>query len=398
MSPIKGLTEKRRLPRIGKIHLGIMAETKKGVPYPKAVDYFVFPSGDAPGADLHSELVKTFGEKPRELRVIFPLEDEERIASQYYRCYSKTRGLICKGDGEKSLRLVDANTGSLADRDSQKVEMREMVCQGRDCPDYAKKCKELMNLQFILPEISGLGIWQIDTGSINSIRNINGCLDLIRSIYNRISMVPLILALEQIDVVNPDDGKKKKVWVLNLRSTDNMIQAAMKARMKPLELITGISEDIMPDEVLETPVPDDERPALVTPDHEGLAGEPIPEDQKITPEQALEDAKILWPQDEQERMTVEEAAGRMTPTELAVATAEAEAETKLDFDTDWLMESLKQVKWIKPGHKADLTIKSYLKSSYHVDTEGTVIDVVARLTREQREGFIKELQNRLEMV
>ena len=42
MSPIKGLTEKRRLPRIGKIHLGIMAETKKGVPYPKAVDYFVF--------------------------------------------------------------------------------------------------------------------------------------------------------------------------------------------------------------------------------------------------------------------------------------------------------------------------------------------------------------------
>ncbi|GAI94173.1 unnamed protein product, partial [marine sediment metagenome] len=38
--PIKGLTEKRRMPRIGKIHLGIkVTKNKKGedcAPYPKS--------------------------------------------------------------------------------------------------------------------------------------------------------------------------------------------------------------------------------------------------------------------------------------------------------------------------------------------------------------------------
>ena len=32
-----------RLPRIGKIHLGVKAKTAQGVEYPRAVDYFVCP-------------------------------------------------------------------------------------------------------------------------------------------------------------------------------------------------------------------------------------------------------------------------------------------------------------------------------------------------------------------
>lgn len=324
--PIKGLTERRRLPRIGKIHLGIMAETKKGVKYPKAVDYFVFPKEGASGSELKEELIKAFGEKPRELRIIFPLEDEERIASQYYRCYSKTRGLICKGNGEIATRMIDTNTGAMADRDSKTVEMREMSCEGRDCPDYENKCREVMNLQFMLPEISGLGIWQIDTGSINSIRNINSCIDLIRSVYGRVRMVPLVLALEQIEVVNPDDGKKKKVYVMNLRSSDNMVQAAIKARKEPLELVTGVSEELTDEEV---PPPDQTRPELITRDWEGKAGDPIPKGEKLTPAQIEADKKALWPEDEKARMTPEEASQRMSPAEVTKSTGEAHTELEI---------------------------------------------------------------------
>ena len=74
--PIKGLTEARRLPRLGKIHLGVK-KTKvvngREVEYPSAVDHFVFPE-DNP---LYDDLVKVFGEKPRELRILIPVEDEE---------------------------------------------------------------------------------------------------------------------------------------------------------------------------------------------------------------------------------------------------------------------------------------------------------------------------------
>lgn len=296
--PIKGLTERRRLPRVGKIHLGIMVDKNKQgkscTPYPRAVDYFVFPKEHP----QYQELVKTFGDKPKELRVMIPLEDEDRFASQYYRCYSKTRGLICKGDGETATRMIDAQTGALADRDSKAVAMKEVPCQGRDCPDYqSKKCRELMNLQFLLPEITGLGVWQIDTSSINSIRNINSAIDMLRAVYGRVRMLPLILALEQIEVKNPDDGKKKKVWVLNLCSPDSMIEAAKRAMHKPLEIIAGMGGEITDLEV-ETPTPDDERPELVTHDWEGSAGAPIPPGQKITPEEAQKDIEALWPKEE----------------------------------------------------------------------------------------------------
>ncbi|GAI11404.1 unnamed protein product, partial [marine sediment metagenome] len=165
MCPIKGLSETRRLPRLGKIHLGIKKTKEvngREVEYPSAVDYFVFPEDNS----LYDELTRVFGEKPKELRILIPLDDEERWASQYYRCYSRTRGLICKGDGETAIRMVDMQTGALADRDSTEVVMKEVTCTGRDCPDYEKQCREIMNLQFLLPEVPGLGVWQIDTSSI----------------------------------------------------------------------------------------------------------------------------------------------------------------------------------------------------------------------------------------
>ena len=86
-----------------------------------------------------------------------------------------------------------------------------------------------------------------------------------------------------------------------------------------------MGEDITEAELLDLPGADDERPGLtVVKDWEGPAGEPIAEENKLTPEQTEELAKDLWPQDEQERMTAEEAAERLTPAEVTQATTEAE--------------------------------------------------------------------------
>ncbi len=253
--PIKGLTESRRMPRLGKIHLGIKKiSDKSGKEYPAAVDYFVCPP----------EVQAVFGEKPKELKIFIPVESEEAWASQFYRCYSRTRGLVCKGDGELAIRMIDTTTGALAWKDDAKtVVMKEVPCQGRECPDYGEKCKEIMNLQFLLPEVPGIGIWQIDTGSINSIRNINSCADLIRRIYGRVAMIPLILAIEPIEVTLPDTGKKKTVWVLNLRTKDTMIEL-MRLTSKGANQTLLSMADALPDDT-ELPVPDDETPDLIIP-------------------------------------------------------------------------------------------------------------------------------------
>jgi len=278
--PIKNLTEKRLLPRLGKIHLGIKKATAAGVEYPAAVDYLVCPP----------EVQKVFGEKPRELRILIPVEDEEKWCSQYYRLYARTRGLLCKGDGEKAIRLVVSATKALPDRDTkldEKTEMIEFPCKGRDCPEYKlPACKEVMNLQFLLPEVPGIGIWQIDTGSINTIKNINSMAELIKKLYGRISMIPLMLTIEPQEIHLPDTGVKKTVYILNLRTRDTLAGLMATAR-KPIDRIlleTGTGEIINPEQVSasEMPVSDDEYPELILPADQAPKGEkPLPKDYQV---------------------------------------------------------------------------------------------------------------------
>jgi len=191
-------------------------------------DYFVFPQDHAD----YLKLVEAFGEKPKQLRVLIPVEDEEAWASQYYKAYNQTYGLVCKGNGETALRMADANSGELPKaRLTETVTLKEIPCAGRECPDYQdKKCHEVMNLRFILPEVPGLGIWQIDTGSKNSILNINSCAKIIKQAFGRISMIPLQLTFEPIQVNNPDDGKKQTVYVMNLRSDVTLARLADDTR------------------------------------------------------------------------------------------------------------------------------------------------------------------------
>ncbi len=210
---------------------------------------------------------------------MIPVEDEEYWASQYYRSYSQTRGLTCKGDGVTCRRMIDLKTGSMADRTTGKVEWKEMSCKGQECSDYqSKKCREVMNLQFLLPEVPGLGVWQIDTSSINSIRNINSSAELIRGIIGRVRMVPLILSLSEIEVNNPDDGKKKKVHVMNLRHG--------------AALYSLISDSIKPIQELLAPPPDDSAEAPMDVEE--------PTSIEAHPEDAEQDIKGFFPESQPE--------------------------------------------------------------------------------------------------
>lgn len=215
--PIKGLSEVKRLPRVGKIRLGYKKKSAKtGAEYPVATTYFVCPP----------EVRAIYGEEPKRLEIIIPVEDDELWASQYYRQYSRSRGLICKGDGITCRRMIDTESGDLAVRETKTVKWEEGAeCLGRDCPHYKRNaCQEVMILQVMLPKVPGLGVWQIDTGSINSIRNINDCATMIRAICGRVSWVPLTLTLEPTEVVNPDDGKKKTVYCMHLRQEKGMAE------------------------------------------------------------------------------------------------------------------------------------------------------------------------------
>ena len=249
--PIKGISEKRQMPRLGKIRLGIKVANKSGTgEHPEAVDYFVLPE----------EIIEHFEDKPKSLPIMFPVEDDSKFASQYYKCYSSYRGLVCKGDGETCWRLVDVNTGDFANRDTTETVRKEMPCAGSECSMYQqKKCKEVMNLQFLLPSIPGLGIWQLDTSSYHSIVAVNSAIELIRNICGRISMIPLRLAIEPKEV--SPDGKKKTVNILQIRTDITLAEIQKLGALPPSQVML--------------PPPDEDKPDLLYPEVEDDPAEAV---------------------------------------------------------------------------------------------------------------------------
>lgn len=213
--PVKGLSERRRLPRLGKLHLGIKKLSQTGKEYPSAVDHFILPheEGGKPGTPpvltaLGKQIAAIYGEKPRELDVMFPVEDREQIFPQYRKAYRSGVGLWCKGDGERASRV------------GEKGGLEEVECDPATCeyalPDERKqiRCKPMANLLFLLPRISLGGVFQIDTGSLNSIKDINSGLDMIQAVCGKISMVPCKLRVLPRQVTA--EGKKKIVFCLSL--------------------------------------------------------------------------------------------------------------------------------------------------------------------------------------
>lgn len=368
--PIQGLTGKHRLPRLGKIHLGIKKwKTVEGkrVEYPSAVDYFVCPP----------EVQAVFGEQPKELRILIPIEDEDRWASQYYRCYSRTRGLICKGDGINAVRMVDAETGAIADSKTKKVVMKDITCQGRECPEYGKQCHEVMNLQFLLPEVAGLGIWQIDTGSINSIKNINSASELIKSIYGKISMIPLILTVEPHTIQDPESGKKRNVYVLNLRTNQTLLELLEASRAKRLTI--GEEEET------DMPIPDDEAPELIMPQNqeEVVTKETIKE--SATKKATKKTAKKTSQKDSPEEQEVKSPDKPETPERLGL------------IDALWFRESLKKIQEKKGDAWSDEKLLNYLTISYKVEGK-TVEEAIANLSQQAADHFVKKMQEALDSI
>jgi hypothetical protein len=169
--PIQGVSDIRRLPRIGKIRLGVKVTSPKTQnEYPKAVDYFVVNADDSTSEEAARAFHEVYGDRPKALRIVIPVSNRDIFFPQWYKAYGAGTGKICQGDGQTATR-VNRETG----------EMFEVVCDPDECELYQRKhCKRIGSFSFILPDVRGLGVWTIETTSFHSIVNLNSALDFVR--------------------------------------------------------------------------------------------------------------------------------------------------------------------------------------------------------------------------
>jgi len=221
---VRGVTDKIRVPRLGVIKIGELVQVPgkpDGVTMPKASDHFILPP----------EVASVMGNQVTVLEpVMLPFSDRKLFADDEYRLYSQTRGLICRGDGEKATRTV-----SREDFEKQRskghydaISSDEFEPAHRDVVETARierscPCKFLeqsvcslkMAFQFLLPTVPGFGIWQLNTASRNTILNIASFIEMLNGTFGRAHLIPLRLLLEYTEVNTPD-GKRRKVPVCRL--------------------------------------------------------------------------------------------------------------------------------------------------------------------------------------
>lgn len=155
--------------------------------------------------------------------------------------------------------------------------MTPVSCDPDSCPEYrSRRCRRLMNLQFFLPRVAGIGVWQLNTGSRNSIHNINGMLRTIRAACGRIAMIPLTLSLEPYEAA-PLGSPLREVCVLQLRSSLSLAGVQKLGAVDPTRILlpapdlAAADEDFYPAEVLEggeAGAPDEDFPPVLSEEEE----------------------------------------------------------------------------------------------------------------------------------
>lgn len=206
----------RRLPRLGKIRLGLKVKNQAGKEYPTETEHFVCPE----------EVEAVYGEDPIELDVMLPSDNPEEVFVQKYAMYGAGAGLKCHGDGEQAERYNE-----------QTKQWDVMACP---CPflktDSNPKgtCTPQSHLMVMLPKVSMGGCYQITTRSFHATVGINSSLDLIRALAGRIALVPL--KLRRVPTATQKDGKKATHYILNLILDASLPQIA-ELRQNPEHLL-----------------------------------------------------------------------------------------------------------------------------------------------------------------
>lgn len=226
---IPGLTDRNRLPRLGKIRLGEKRVSQSGKEYPAALDHFSF--ADVP------EVAAVFGDDCKAIYpVILPHDDEEIWFPTARKAY-RASGLFCAcDDGETARRVfepADEQGAAYVKANALKIkqgEMFELPCPGDECPYFeAKHCKNIGRLMVMLPTVPRVGVYEITTSSYNGIINVLSSARAIKMLAGRLAGLPFALTLKP-QQVQPAGGKAKTVHVLNLEYRGSLQDLAAKRK------------------------------------------------------------------------------------------------------------------------------------------------------------------------
>lgn len=204
------------LPRVGKVRLGYMATSKSGSLYPKAADHFIVVEDESGITDANAAAAfkDFYGDEPRSLRCMLPGPNPEDVLEGAFKLYGTS----------KLKRRCD---GAVCDERQPEGGWVEKPCVCQSLPEgHRDRCKLTFTLQVILPDVAGVGVWHVETGSEISSRRVADFLALIHPLRGTLALYEFQLDIVPVQVA--PDGVSKTVWVLNPRATSSTPQQVLE--------------------------------------------------------------------------------------------------------------------------------------------------------------------------
>lgn len=238
--PIRGCTDAPpRFTRAGHIRLGVKTQNARGSIYPEKSDHFIADFESPESIALFHQI---YGPQPKKITIAFAHETAEEIFPQWYMCYGASAGLKCKGDGETAWRADD------------KGDLREVECPGPGECDFGRmnRCKQQARMMFFIRGLPGFQVFQCNTTSWNSIRNINSGLEMLRVVRGDRPVRGVWVDLYLVPQKAQHEGKQVNIYVLKLDIPTNL------DNLKALECALDIKPAALP-------APEDSRDEYLTP-------------------------------------------------------------------------------------------------------------------------------------
>lgn len=189
---VKGISDRPlSWPRLGKWYLGAKyrnTDAKR----PSNLNYFRAPE--------EFDVERWCGSaKPEELQIELPSDNPELCLTDQLELWGSQEGLKCYGDGEHAQRMGPEG-------------WNDQVCH---C-DMLKPggCSYKLRLWFLMPKVPGLGVWQLSSASPVTADRLRGDMQMIQTVFGRLTRVPLVLWRQSTEfhpMVTGKDGKKRRI-------------------------------------------------------------------------------------------------------------------------------------------------------------------------------------------
>jgi recombination directionality factor gp3-like protein len=182
--PITGLTDDIQPRFFNRIRLGVEEEMsgtdKNGNQKTKPVNTDHFVIEEAP------EVEAVYGKNPKELHVMFYSYNKDLTMPTWNKFYDASGMLLCRGTGWSAQKPGVAawrahqikNVPDLTAEPGDIDNSFKRLCKGKDCIHFGKTgCRRVSQIRFMLPLVNPLAVYEVTTGSINTMLDIGSILD-----------------------------------------------------------------------------------------------------------------------------------------------------------------------------------------------------------------------------